>query len=84
MRLPAALLALALLATCSPADGRALAPLQLPANGTGAATATSLSTAAPAPAPPTPSPPGPPPVANDRPLIGILTQACHSCPGRCV
>lgn len=21
---------------------------------------------------------------NDRPLIGILTQACHYCPGRCV
>jgi hypothetical protein len=23
-----------------------------------------------------------PAVANDRPLIGILTQACHRCPGR--
>ena len=29
---------------------------------------------------PTPDPPSP--VANDRPLIGVLTQACHKCPGR--
>ena len=40
----------------------------------------------PAPGPPSPSPsPSPPPVdGNQRPLIGILAQACHSCPGRCV
>lgn len=30
-----------------------------------------------------PRPPTTPPaVANDRPLIGILTQACHHCPGK--
>lgn len=22
--------------------------------------------------------------SNNRPLIGILAQACHNCPGRCV
>jgi hypothetical protein len=27
-------------------------------------------------------PSGPPAVGNDRPLIGILAQACHDCPGR--
>jgi hypothetical protein len=27
-------------------------------------------------------PPAPAPAGNDRPLIGILTQACHQCPGR--
>jgi hypothetical protein len=36
---------------------------------------------APRPSPPSPSP-SPPAVANDRPLIGILAQACHDCPGR--
>ena len=42
---------------------------------------------APRPSPsPSPSPPAPapPPAQNQRPLIGILAQACHSCPGRCV
>lgn len=24
------------------------------------------------------------PYQNEKPLIGILTQACHYCPGRCV
>ena len=37
---------------------------------------------APRPAPSPPSPPSPPPSQNQRPLIGILAQACHSCPGR--
>ena len=32
---------------------------------------------------PSPSPsPSPPPAQNQRPLIGILAQACHNCPGR--
>ncbi len=69
MRLPVTILALALalLGGCSSVDARALI---LPLNTTSF------------PAQPPPPVPTLPAVANDRPLIGILTQACHRCPGR--